>query len=413
VGGRPAQAAAGALRKKRARLRAMQTTLSLAALRRHVVAWQAFTGRHRRAGDDEVAACVGRLSCVQLDAIATVERSHLLVLGARLGAVAPGAVSRLLASGRLFEYWAHEACLLAVEDWPLWRRRMRERRTHHWWGPVIASNPELAKRILGEIRERGPLGSRHFEGDPGRGMWRRKPAKQMLDALWTAGALVVCGRQGFQRLYDLPERVIPAPLLEAPVPSEKETLRRLVLRAVQGRGALTAAGIVDHYRLKGGTARLAPHLKALCRDGLLRHCTVDDGGPPVYLPAEAEIGAGALPNSGVLLSPFENMLWDRAFTRRLFGFDHRIEIYKRAHERAYGYYVLPFLLGERLVGRADLKSDREAGEIRVKAFHLEAGVRRSGRIDASFQSALARLARALGLASAKRERGEDLQAQPD
>src|SRR5258708_14711311 len=198
--------------------------LSIPELRRHVVAWQGFAARYRRASDLDVAACVQRLSCVQLDSIATVERSHLLVLGTRVGAVEPGAVQRLLAAGRLIEYWAHEACLLAVEDWPLLRRRMRERRIHHWWGPVIASDRALAARVLGEIRERGPLGSRHFAGDAGTGMWRRKPAKRMLDALWTAGDLVVCSRQGFQRLYDLPERILPAEIIAAPLLSDKATL---------------------------------------------------------------------------------------------------------------------------------------------------------------------------------------------
>jgi len=375
-------------------------TLSLADLRRHVVAWQGFASRYRRAGDAEVAACVQRLSCVQLDSIATVERSHVLVLGTRVGAVDPGAVTRLLAAGRLFEYWAHEACLLAVEDWPLLRHRMRERRTHHWWGPVIASDPALAARVLGEIRDRGPLGSRHFDGDAGTGMWRRKPAKQMLDALWTAGELVVCSRQGFQRLYDLPERVLPAAVIAAPVLSGTQTLRALIVRAVNARGALTARGIVEHYRLAGGTARLEPHLTALCRTGAIQQCTVSDDGPPVYLPAPCDVGAAEPPAGGVLLSPFENLLWDRPFTARLFGFDHLIEIYKRAHERAYGYYVLPFLVGDRLVGRADLKANRQEGTIEVKALHLEAGVRRTAGIAARFEQALARLARTLGLVAA-------------
>ena len=167
--------------------------LPLAALRRHVVAWQGFATRYRRATEDDVAECVRRLSCVQLDSIAAVERSHLLVLGARTGAVDPAAVSRLLASGRLFEYWAHEACLLPVEDWPLLRHRMRERRTHHWWGPVIDSEPALAARILAEVRERGPLGSRHFEGRGGGGMWRletcQADARRLVD-----GGRVGCAR---------------------------------------------------------------------------------------------------------------------------------------------------------------------------------------------------------------------------
>jgi uncharacterized protein len=372
--------------------------VSLTDLRRHVVARQGFAARYRRATDEDVAAVVRRLSCVQLDSIATVERSHLLVLGSRVGAIEPDAVSRLLAAGRLFEYWAHEACLLSVEDWPLLRRRMRERRMHHWWGPVIASNRSLAARVLGEIRDRGPLGSRHFEGQAGTGMWRRKPAKQMLDALWTAGELVVRARQGFQRLYDLPERVLPAAVLAAPVPSEKATLRALIVRAVNARGALTARGIVEHYRLSGGTARIRPHLAALCRAGALRELAVADDGAPVYVSAGCDIAAAEPPDCGVLLSPFENLLWDRDFTLRLFGFNHLIEIYKRAHERSYGYYVLPFLVGDRLVGRADLKVNRRDGSIEVKAFHREPGVKRSAKIDAHFERALKRLARTLGLA---------------
>ncbi|HEV2549701.1 MAG TPA: crosslink repair DNA glycosylase YcaQ family protein [Stellaceae bacterium] len=336
-----------------------------------------------------------RLGCVQLDSIATVERSHLLVLGSRIGAIEPGSVSRLLATGRLFEYWAHEACLMAAEDWPLMRRRMRERRVHHWWGPVIAADPALATRVIAEIRERGPLGSRHFEGEAGTGMWRRKPAKQMLDALWTAGELMVCGRQGFQRLYDLPERILPASVLGAKIPSEKETIRGLVFRAVESRGALTARGVVEHYRLSGGTARIKPHLAALCREGRIEERRVADDGLSVYLPAGAKPESADPRRTGVLLSPFENLLWDRDFTQRLFGFNHLIEIYKRAHERRYGYYVLPFLFGDRLVGRADLKTNRDAQAIEVRAFHLEPGVRRSGAIEASFARALKRLAQLL------------------
>jgi uncharacterized protein len=372
-------------------------TLPLAALRRHVVAWQGFATRFRRASDNDVAECVRRLSCVQLDSIAAVERSHLLVLGARTGAVPPAAVSRLLASGRLFEYWAHEACLLSVEDWPLLLHRMRERRTHHWWGPVIDSEPALAARILDEVRARGPLGSRHFEGRGGGGMWRLKPAKRMLDALWTAGELVVRGRQGFQRLYDLPERVLSAAVLAARAPAEKETLRTLIVRAVNARGALTAHGVVEHYRLQGGTARIALHLAALCRAGEIKEFAVSDGGPSVYLPAASDPLAAEPPSGGVFLSPFENLLWDRAFTRRLFGFNHLIEVYKQAHQRVYGYYVLPLLIGDRLVGRADLKSYRDEGLLRVKAFHLEPGVRRTTMLASRVERALARLARVLGL----------------
>ena len=203
----------------------MGDTVSLPALRRHVINAQEYTGRGRRGRPAEVADTIRRLGAVQLDSISTVGRSHRLTLGSRVGAYPPGTVTRLLASGVVFEYWAHEACLVPVEDWPVWRRRMSGRHLHHWYGPIIDSDPALARRVLDEIRERGPLGSRDFEGSGGGGMWNWKPAKRMLEALWTAGHLVIGGRQGFQRLYDLPERVIPRALLDAPEPSEQEFLR--------------------------------------------------------------------------------------------------------------------------------------------------------------------------------------------
>jgi uncharacterized protein YcaQ len=375
--------------------------VSIDAVRRHAVAAQKFASRDRNARPSDLLSCVRDLSCVQLDSIATVERSHLIVLSSRVGKVAPGAVSKLLAVGALFEYWAHEACLLEIGDYPLWRRRMRERREHHWWGPVIDSNKPLAKKILDQIRDQGPLASRHFEGSGGGGMWNLKPAKKMLDALWTSGDLVVCGRQGFQRIYDLPERVLPELALNAPIPSERDALRALVLKAIRARGVLTASGVVNHYKLKGGVKRVADALEFLIKSNGIKKLEVEDGDAPVYVLFEAELDAGENAANAVLLSPFENLLWDRDFTRRIFRFNHLIEVYKKDHQRQFGYYVLPFLMNDKLVGRADLKSDREAGILRVKKLHLEKGIRKSGALDASFQRALARLARNLDLASNK------------
>jgi uncharacterized protein YcaQ len=217
----------------------------------------------------------------------------------------------------------------------------------------------------------------------------------MLDALWTAGELVIAGRRGFQRLYDLPERVLPDEVLGRPEPTEAEWLRGLILRAVRGRGALTEPGVREHFRLKGGAALTRPHVETLLAEGELRRVAVDDGGPDVLVPSDAELDGA--PSGSVLLSPFENLLWDRAFTERLFGFRHVIEVYKRDHEREFGYYVLPLLLGDRLVGRADLKSDRAEGVLRVRAFHREPGVRASARLDDAFDRALDRLARTIGL----------------
>ena len=304
-------------------------TISLAALRRHVVAHQGFATRLRRARADDVEAAIRRLSCVQLDSISTVERSHRIVLTSRLGIYPPGTVSRLLGEGRVFEYWAHEASLVPVEDFPLFRWRMLGR--GHWNSheSALADHPEVVEHVLEEIRARGPLGSRHFEGEGGGGMWAWKPAKRVLDSLWDRGDLSIAGRQGFQRLYDLTERVIPRAVLDAPVPTEAQALRSLVLRAVRGRGALTESGIAEHYRVPSRTAAVRPHVEALEAEGLLRRLRVDDGGPDVLVPGELELGESVSPGA-TLLSPFDNMLWDRPFAERVFGFKHVMEIYKPA-----------------------------------------------------------------------------------
>jgi uncharacterized protein len=370
------------------------TALPAAALRRHVVAAQGYCTRSRRADAADVEAAIGRLSCVQLDSISAVARSHRLTLLSRIGTYPPGTVSVLLRAGRLFEYWAHEACLLPVDAWPLMRRFM-DTRSHPWWGPIIERDPQLAGEVMGAIRERGALGSRDFEGArSGVGMWNNlKPAKRMLEALWSAGDLVIAGREGFQRLYDLPERVLPDEVLGAPVPDEGEVLRRLVVRAVRARGALTEAGLVEHWRLRGGTARIQPHVDAVIAAGEVRRLQVDDGGPPVLVAAGADPEAAG-PVGAVLLSPFDNLLWDRPFAERVLGFRHLIEVYKPAPLRQFGYYVLPLLSGDRLAGRADVKADRKAGTLTVLAWHPEGRFRSTEPLE----RALARLARQLGLA---------------
>jgi uncharacterized protein YcaQ len=374
--------------------------VSVAQLRRYVAAHQRFAPRFRRSRAAAVEAEIRRLSWVQLDSISTVERSHRLTLSSRVGWYRPGTVSQLLSAGRVFEYWAHEACLVPVEDWPLFKYRMRELRNTGWWKSLHGAHPSLRDHVLGAIRERGPLGSKDFEGKGSGGMWNWKPAKRMLDRLLSSGELVISERRNFQRLYDLPERVIPHELLEQPVPSEEEWLRGLIVRAVRGRGALTNQGIREHCRLKGGAGRIAPQLAALEREGEIRSLAVDDGGPPVFVRGDAELDGDTAPP--VLLSPFDNLLWDRPFARRVFGFEHVIEVYKREHERVYGYYVLPFLWRDRFVGRADLKTDRGEGVLRVRAFHREPKVRPSGALGDAFDRALERLRRVLELERVER-----------
>nr|MBA3347325.1 winged helix-turn-helix domain-containing protein [Actinomycetota bacterium] len=197
------------------------TTFAVAAVRRVAIEAQGYAGRFRRGTASDVAAAVTQLSCVQLDSISTVERSHRIALSSRVGAYPAEAVSQLLGAGRIFEYWAHEACLIPAADWPLFRPAMADG-GRGWYGGVDETHPHLAAEILAEIEARGPLGSRHFEGSGGGGMWSWKPAKAMLERLWNHGDLVIGGRQGFQRLYDLPERVLPKAVLEAPAPPEPE-----------------------------------------------------------------------------------------------------------------------------------------------------------------------------------------------
>ncbi len=372
-----------------------EPTVRATAVRRLAIAAQGYTGRFRRGTTGDVEATVRRLSCVQRDSSSTVDRSPRIALASRIGAYPPQAVSELLAAGRIIEYWAHEACLLPAEDWPLFRPAM-ENGGRGWYGEVERTHPHLAAEILAEIRERGPLGSRHFEGSGGGGMWSWKPAKAMLECLWNRGELVVGARQGFQRLYELPERVLPPEILAAPVPAERERLRELALRAVRARGALTESGIVEHWRLRGGAAGVRGAVEELVDEGLLRRLEVDDGGAPLLVPSDAELDLSA-PAAAVLLSPFDNLLWDRPFARRILGFDHLIEVYKPQPQRRYGYYVLPFLWRDRIAGRADLKAARAEGTLVVKAFHREDGVRASAALDDALDRALDRLARSIGL----------------
>src|SRR5262245_17576356 len=367
--------------------------VSVATLRRYVVAHQRYTARFRRAGIDDIAATIERLQAGQLDSIATVDRAHRITLATRIGAYAEADVSQLLREGRSFEYWAHEACLLPIEDYALFKRRMIELKNHHWWGRQRTPEGRKVERaVLARIREEGALPVRAFEGRSGP-MWGWKPAKRALEHLFAAGEIAIAGRQGFQRVYDLPERVIPQQYLDAPMPSEDDFRRTYALRAVQGRGALTESGIAEHCRFKGGIKEIRPHVDALVAAGLVERVAVEDGGAPVVIPAGAVLDGA--PSGDVLLCPFDNLMWDRPFLRRVFGFDHLIEVYKREHERVYGYYVLPLLLGDRLVGRADLKTDRAAGVLQIKRFTPEPGVRRS--LDAPLEQAATRLARSLGL----------------
>jgi uncharacterized protein len=372
----------------------------IAAIRRLVVGSQGYAARFRRADAPGVEAAIRRLTAVQLDSISTVDRAHRLTLASRVGAFPLGTVPQLLREGRVFEYWAHEASLLPIELWPHFRRVMDG--GGHWGSHdrALRDHADLVDPVLERIRAEGPLVSRAFDGparDEAKGMWNWKPAKMVLDALWDRGVLAIAERRNFQRAYDLAERVIPRAILDAPVPTEAETLRTFALLAVAARGALTEPAIREHWRLKGGRARLQQHLHALVAEERLREVEADDGGPPFYVLAGVEIDGDPAPP--VLVCPFDNLVWDRPLLERLFGFKHLIEVYKREHERVYGYYVLPLLAGDRFLGRADLKADRAEGVLRIRRFTPEPKARGA---DAKLEKAAARLARLLGLERVER-----------
>jgi len=236
------------------------------------------------------------------------------------------------------------------------------------------------------------------EGRTGKGWWDLGVMKRVASSLWSSGELAIRERRNFQRTYDLAERVIPKQWLEAPVPTETETLREWALLAVGARGALTEAAIREHWRLRGGRARLQPQLDALVADGRLREVEVDDDGPPFYVLPGIELDGDPAPP--VLVCPFDNLVWDRPLLERLFGFKHLIEVYKKEHEREYGYYVLPLLAGDRLLGRADLKADRAEGVLRIRKFTPEPRAR--GNVDEKLERAATRLARVLGLERVER-----------
>jgi uncharacterized protein YcaQ len=321
--------------------------LSPEQARRIAVDRQSFAARSRTATLGEVETAIERLGMVQIDSVTAVDRAHRLTLAARLGRLPADGINELRRQGRVFEYWAHEACLLPVSEWRYFAH-VRRRREHPWWGGVLLEHPDLAAAILGAIDERGPLSARAF-GGAGKGYWEWTPAKRVFEALWTAGDLAVYERRGFERMYDLTERVIPAEH-RAGEPDDAETLRHFMRRTLRSRGVVTRQRLADYYRIEGGMKRLAEPIADLVAAGDAVECRVGDWDA-LCDPAAAELaGSPPSPAVPVLLCPFDNLIWDREETRRLFGFSHALEIYKPKHLRVWGYYVLPLLVGDRIGG---------------------------------------------------------------
>ena len=363
----------------------MSATLSAPAARRIALAAQGFA-RPRPAPAEEggeapgwrrIGREVARLGLLQIDSVNVLARAHYLPLFSRLGPY-PRAALEAAAWGprprRLFEYWAHEASLLPLDAQPLLRWRMaRAERGEGTWGrlrPFAGERRADAEAVLARVASEGPLAASDFEDRGEGGWWGWSDAKAALEWLFWAGRLTTRTRRGaFERVYDLPERVLPAAVLAAPTPPEPEAHRALLLRAARALGVATAGDLADYWRLPPRAA--APQLDALVEAGDLLAVQVEGWSRPAYLHPQAR--APRRVEARALLAPFDPLIWNRARTERLFGVRVRLEIYTPQARREHGYYVLPFLLGERIVARVDLKRDRPAGVLRVQAAHAEPG----------------------------------------
>ncbi len=349
------------------------------------------------------AALVRRLGALQIDSVNVLVRSHYLPVFSRRGPYAVSLLEQAAYAPRsrsLFEYWGHEASLLPLDLFPLFRWRMDQaRRGIGTWSRLMryagAHQAEIAS-VLAQIRDRGALGASELT-DGGRargGWWGWSAGKEILEWLFWTGQITTARRRNFERLYDLTERVLPSSVQAMAVPAPEEAQRSLMEIAARALGVSTLRDLRDYFRLPAEDARL--RVNELVEAGVLQPVEVDGWGRQAYLHAQARCPRPAA--LCALLSPFDSLIWERQRTERLFGFHFRLEIYTPAHKRLHGYYVLPFLLGDRLVARVDLKSDRQRGRLQVRAGSLEQGVR-IGQVIEPLAAQLSQLALWLGLES--------------
>ncbi len=353
-------------------------SLSLSEARRIALGAQQFGSRAGGLrGVKGLGAAVRKLGLLQIDSVNVLVRSHYLPLFSRCGPYARDLLDRAAYDGcrrMLFEYWGHEASLLPLELYPLLRWRMeRAQRGEGTWGRLkryATEHQSLVNAVLAQIREQGPLGASELEaaGKSSGGWWGWSQGKEILEWLFWTGAVTTARRRNFERLYDLTERVLPSAMLAAPMPSKEAAQRMLMIIAAQALGVATLRDLRDYFRLP--TQDAAERLKELIAAGVLTPVAVESWKQQAYLVTGARLPRSV--EAQALLSPFDSLIWERQRTERLFDFRYRLEIYTPAHKRQHGYYVLPFLLGERLVARVDLKSDRQRNRLQVRGGSVEA-----------------------------------------
>jgi uncharacterized protein YcaQ len=387
--------------------------LSLAQARRVALAAQGFTDP-RPTGPvtmRHLKRVLARTGLLQIDSVNVLQRAHYLPMFSRLGAYPTSLLDRAAyrAPRELFEYWGHEASLIPVALQPYLRWRMAEAHVHAWGGMrrVAEQQPDLVAWVLDEVRDRGPLTAAEIEQDVPRITsqwgWNWSDAKAALEWLFWTGEVTASGRNGaFARVYDLTERALPAAVLNAPTPSDADACRELVRIAALALGVAAEVELRDYFRLPVAGSRQA--IAELVDSGELRPVTVAGWRQRAYLHADAKVPRRV--RASTLVSPFDPLVWERSRAQRLFGFHYRIEIYVPAAQRVHGYYVLPFLLGDRLVARVDLKADRKSGVLRVPGAWVEAG-QPVGEVAEALATSLRELAGWLGLDDvAPAERGD-------
>lgn len=356
-----------------------QHSFSLKQARRLALAAQGFGGRQLSAPIKaaRLNQQIERLGLLQIDSVNALVRAHYLPLFSRLGSYPQPLLDQAAWSqGRqrtLFEYWGHEASLLPMSMYPLLRWRMQRARQGQGIYAQLArfglEQQATLRRVLAAVEQQGALGAGSLSTREERAgpWWDWSAEKHALEWLFAAGEVTVSGRRGFERLYDLPERVIPAAILQQPLLEEAQAQRQLLLQAATALGVATEKDLRDYFRLDPGDSRA--RLAELLESGELLACEVHGWKHRAYCLPQARVPRKV--EASALLSPFDSLVWERSRTDRLFDFRYRLEIYTPQHKRVYGYYVLPFLHNERIVARVDLRAERALGRLAVHAVHEE------------------------------------------
>lgn len=333
----------------------------------------------------DAVALIKKLGVIQIDSVNVLVRSQELPLFARLGDHDRKAISKATESRRIFEYWGHEAALLPVEIQPLFRWKMNAARTgkiKHWGlTSFYADNKAFVNRILKHVEVNGSTSARDFSTRTTKksSWWDWDEAKTALEYLFLTGELMSCRRgSDFARVYDIPERVLPKKILQMPNLSETDARKELLVRAMRAQGVATMRDLADYFRQK--TAVVKPLVCELVEQGVLHEVSVDGWQDTAYVHQNAKLPKRLFATA--LLSPFDSLVWCRPRNERLFNFHYRIEIYTPKEKRKFGYYVLPFMLNGQMVGRVDLKADRENSKLLVQRVHTERGVKRATINDA-------------------------------